>query len=95
MTELQNNGGITTEAIKNKIDQILIEDFEIEAELLTPQSRLDEDMDMDSLDGVDLVVAMDKAFNCRIQEEDARSMRTLQDIYTYIEKAIRENTTGE
>lgn len=95
MTESQNNEALTPQAIQDKVNHILVEGFEIEADLLSPEARLEEDLDMDSLDGVDLVVALDKAFDCRIQEEDARSMRTMQDIYTFIEKTIREKNTGE
>ncbi len=69
------------EEIRSRIDSIMIEEFECEAESLRPEAQLGDDLDMDSLDGVDLVVALEKAFQCRIPEEEARNIKTLGDIY--------------
>ncbi len=69
-------------------NQILIESFEIEPELLSPEARLREDLDLDSLDAVDLVVAIEKKFGCRIAEAEARKMRTLSDIYGHIQQLL-------
>ena len=41
---------------------------------------------MDSLDAVDLIVAIEKEFGVRVKEEDARAIRTLGDIYNAVEK---------
>lgn len=41
-------------------------------------------MGLDSLDGVDLVMALEKAFRVRIPEQEARSIRTLADIYARV-----------
>ena len=70
--------------IAQKVNQIMIEDFEVEPEALKPDARLADDLGLDSLDGVDLMVAVEKAFGCRIKEADARSMRVLNDIYEYV-----------
>jgi acyl carrier protein len=66
--------------IEAKIRQVLGDVFEVEPELMTPDAKLREDLGLDSLDGVDLVVALEKTFRCRISEEDARSIRTVRDI---------------
>jgi acyl carrier protein len=63
------------------IDRIMVEEFEVEPDKLHSNAALGDDLAMDSLDGVDLVVALEKAFACRISEEEARSIRTLGDIY--------------
>ena len=68
------------------LNGILVDGFEIDPELLSPEARLAEDLELDSLDGVDLVVAIEKAFACRIREEDARAMAMLKDVYGYIER---------
>jgi acyl carrier protein len=67
--------------IESKVNAILIEEFEVDEGALRPDAQLGEDLDMDSLDGVDLVVALEKAFRVRISEEEARGIRTLNDIY--------------
>ena len=84
---------MTTEEIMARVNDILVEGFEIEPSLLKPQAHLADDLDLDSLDGVDLVVALEKEFGGRIEEEEARSMSTLKDIYDYIEQQV--NTSGE
>ncbi|MHC5054331.1 MAG: acyl carrier protein [Planctomycetota bacterium] len=73
------------------VDKIFIEEFEVPEEALKPEAKFAEDLDLDSLDGVDLVVALEKAFGCRIAEEDARAMRTLGQIYDYILAARKEH----
>ncbi len=78
------------EEIRSKVDTIMIEEFECEPETLKPEARLGDDLDMDSLDGVDLVVALEKAFQCRIPEEEARKIETLGDIYSKVESGLSE-----
>lgn len=70
-----------------QVNKIMAEGFEVKPGLLTPEARLKEDLGLDSLDGVDLVVALEKTFNYRIAEQDARQIKTLQDIYSHIQKS--------
>ena len=76
------------------VNQIMIEGFEIEEPLLKPEALLGEDLDLDSLDAVDLVVAIEKRFGFRIQEVEARSMKTMNDIYGYITKKLKGESGG-
>ncbi len=75
------------EDIVSQVNKIMVEGFEVNPDLLTPEARLKEDLSLDSLDGVDLVVALEKTFNYRIAEQDARQIKTLQDIYNHIQKS--------
>ncbi len=75
------------------VNNLLTEGFEIEAELLKPEAQLNEDLELDSLDAVDLIVAMEKEFGFTIEEEEARAMRTLEDVYTYIFTKANEPKT--
>jgi acyl carrier protein len=77
---------MSPEAIISKIDEILIEEFELEAEAVTPDARLREDLDLDSLDGVDLVVALEKAFDFRIDGKVVVEMKTVGDIHDYVRR---------
>lgn len=72
------------------VNQVLEEEFEIDAELLKPESLLYEDIGLDSLDAVDLIVMVDKQLGVRIEEEEARSIRTLEDVYNIIEELLKE-----
>lgn len=79
---------MTIDEVRAQVDEILIEGFEIDPELLAPEAQLGDDLGLDSLDGVDLVVALEKRFSCRIKESEARSMRSLQDIYESVARHV-------
>jgi len=85
---------MTFEDIVFQVKEILVEGFEIEPSLLKPEARLYDDVGLDSLDGVDLVVAIEKKFNCRIKEEQARAMKTVQDVYEYVHKHANSKDTN-
>ena len=79
---------ITPEEIKTKVDRIMVDEFEVEPAALEPGAHLKQDLDLDSLDGVDLIVALEKLFQCRIPEEDARDIRTLGDVYERVQQRM-------
>ncbi|MFT3835938.1 MAG: acyl carrier protein [Myxococcaceae bacterium] len=72
----------------------LVSEFELEREKIVPTARLREDLGLDSLDGVDLIVALEKALSVQIPETDARQIRTVQDIYQFIEKTAAQMAGG-
>ena len=71
------------------VNQVLEEEFEIDPALLVPESLLREDMGLDSLDAVDLIVMVDKQLGVRIDEEQARSIRILEDVYKIINALLK------
>jgi acyl carrier protein len=82
--------------IINKINKVFEESFEIEKERLVPEAHIFTDLGLDSLDIVDLVVALQNSFGVKIRnEEKVRDIRTLQDIYQFISSLKHEeNKTG-
>jgi acyl carrier protein len=69
------------------------EAFELEQERLVPQAHIFTDLGLDSLDIVDLVVALQGAFGVKIRnEEKVRDIRTLQDIYQFISSLKNEES---
>jgi len=70
----------TDEQIEAAVNKIMVDVFEVDEGLLTREAQLVKDLGLDSLDGVDLVVALEKTFQCRIPEQEAREIRTLGDI---------------
>jgi acyl carrier protein len=76
------------------VNEVFAESFEIPSEKLVPQAHIFNDLGIDSLDVVDLVVALQKKFNVRVQNDQrVRSVRTLQDIYEYI-TALKKEQAG-
>jgi acyl carrier protein len=71
--------------IIDKTNEVFEEFFEIEREQLQPGAQIFTDLGLDSLDIVDLIVALQNKFGIKIRgEEDVRNIRTLQDIYGFI-----------
>ena len=67
-------------------NEVFIESFEIPSEKLTPEANIFNDLGLDSLDIVDLVVALQKKFGVTIRDDErVRTIRTLGDIYNFIQ----------
>ncbi|MBI4709598.1 MAG: acyl carrier protein [Nitrospirae bacterium] len=84
---------MTEQEIVEITNKVFEESFEIEREKLTPDAHIFTDLGLDSLDIVDLVVALQKSFGVMIRnEEKVRDIRTLQDIYNFISAIKKEET---
>lgn len=70
--------------ITNRIDDFLVEDFEVEASSITPEATLKETLDLDSLDYIDLIVAIESNFGFKVKPEDFQGMVTIKDFYDYV-----------
>ena len=68
--------------------ETLVSEFELDRAKIVTTARLREDLGLDSLDGVDLIVALERAFQVQIPETDARQMRTVADIFGFLDKAL-------
>lgn len=76
------------EAIIEKIDAFLIDEFEVEADDIAPQANLKDTLGLDSLDFVDLVVAVESDFGVKLVGEDFVNINTLQNFYDLIERKL-------
>lgn len=79
---------MTKEVIVEKINYFLINEFEVEEEEIAPQANLKETLELDSLDFVDLVVAIESNFGVKLVGEDFTNVETLQDFYDIIERKL-------
>ena len=64
-----------------KINHTFIENFEIEPERLTKDSKLFEDLELDSLDAVDMIVHMEQDLGIKVDIQKFSTVRTLDDVY--------------
>ena len=71
---------MTKAEIEQKIKDILVSDFEVDAAKLTPDVNLFTDLDLDSIDAVDLVVRLQQEVKKKVNPEDFRKIRTLGDV---------------
>ena len=84
-----------SDQIETMINEVFIESFEMEENELVPEANIFEDLGLDSLDVVDLVVALQKKFKVEIRtDERIKEIRTLKDLSHFI-KELQSDGVGE
>lgn len=81
---------MTKEEIISKINEFLIEEFEVDAAKIQPDANLRETLELDSLDYVDLVVIIESNFGFKVVAEDFIDIHTFQNFYDYVERKTAE-----
>ncbi|MCL2916442.1 acyl carrier protein [Shewanella corallii] len=71
---------INRQAIFEQVQNTLVELFELDAADITPEAQLYQELDLDSIDAVDLVVHLQNQTGKKIKPEDFKSVRTVNDI---------------
>ncbi|MDO6566973.1 acyl carrier protein [Alteromonas sp. 1_MG-2023] len=71
-----------------KVVSLFEELFEIDPAKVTPESNLYEDLDIDSIDAVDLVVELRKMTGIKIKPEEFKSVRTVNDIVVQVDELV-------
>lgn len=77
------------QAIFDKLKAALIEDFEMDEAKVTPEVRLYEDLELDSIDAVDLIVKLKSLLPTNIDPEVFKTVRTVQDVVDAIYNLIQ------
>ncbi len=72
-------------SIEQRIRDIIVEQLGVKAEQVTPDSRFIEDLGADSLDTVELVMALEEEFGMEIPDENAEELQCVSDVIKYIE----------
>lgn len=81
---------MTKDDILQKIVSILHDTFDIETTRITPEARLYDDLDIDSIDAIDLIVQLKPLLGKRLQPEAFKSVRTVQDVVDAIHALAQE-----
>lgn len=81
---------MTPQELFERISTILQDTFQIDAERITPQARLGEDLDIDSIDAVDLIVQLKPLFGRNLQPDAFKSVRTVQDVVDVLHGVLRD-----
>ena len=82
---------MTDEEIIELINNSLSEEFELKIEEMVPEASLFDELGLDSLDTVDMVVVLEKAFKFKIREDEGiQKIRTLGDIHDFVIKKKNE-----
>lgn len=81
------------ENILKLLKEVLEELFEIPPEKVVPEAKLYEELDLDSIDAVDLVVKLQGMTGRRIKPEEFRAVRTVEDVLVCLEKLLGEDVS--
>ncbi len=73
-------------AVNPKIKEIIVEQLGVDPEKVKLEASFIDDLGADSLDIVELVMAMEEEFDIEIPDEDAEKLRSVSDVVTYLEK---------
>lgn len=71
--------------MKEKIIEILMEQLDLERDEINESSNFTDDLEMDSLDMMELVIEMEKETGIKIENEKLINIKTVADLLTYIE----------
>jgi len=85
----------TKEEIFNHISQVLQDQFEIEADKISLEAQLHDDLDIDSIDAVDLMIELKSLTGKKMALEDFQEVRTINDVVNAIHRVVQEESAAK
>ena len=88
---------LTKEELFSKVTEVLVDHFELEQSLIKPEARLLEDLDLDSIDGIELILKLEEQYGEKVSAERLKAAQTIQDVVDALEDLMRsadEQSTG-
>ena len=79
-------------AVAEKITEIIVEQLGVKPEEVTPEASFIDDLGADSLDTVELVMALEEEFGIEIPDEDAEKIQTVGDAIKYIDSKVSQSS---
>lgn len=73
-------------SVEARIKEIIVEQLGVTADQVTPEAKFIEDLGADSLDTVELVMALEEEFGNEIPDEEAEKLQSVGDVIKYIEE---------
>jgi acyl carrier protein len=77
-------------AVEDKVREIIVEQLGVSPEEVVPEASFIDDLGADSLDIVELVMAIEEEFALEIPDDDAEKIQTIQDAITYVEERVKD-----
>ena len=81
---------MTKREIREKVNDLVIDKLGVKPEEVLEESNLETDLGADSLDVMEIVIDMEKAFDVFISEEETEGVRTMGDIYRLVEEKLKK-----
>jgi acyl carrier protein len=79
---------VTEAQILERLKTILTEDFEVDSARVTREASLFEDLDLDSIDAIDLAIKLQELTGKRIKPQEFKSIRTVGDVVTTVRQLL-------
>jgi len=79
---------MTSEFINRKVSEIIVQQLGLVEEDVLPESSFSKDLGADSLDLIELILALEEEFDIEISENDVKKFSVVQDIINYVEEKI-------
>jgi acyl carrier protein len=77
-------------SVEERVKAIIVEQLGVNADQVTPDAKFIEDLGADSLDTVELVMALEEEFGHEIPDEEAEKLQSVGDVIKYIEEAVQK-----
>jgi acyl carrier protein len=74
-------------ALFEEVKEVIVEQLNVSPEEVKPEAKFVEDLGADSLDVVEMIMALEEKFEVEIPDSEAEKIQTVQDVIDYIEKA--------
>ncbi len=81
---------MSEKSIEQRVKDIIVEQLGVNADQVTPEAKFIEDLGADSLDTVDLVMALEEEFGQEIPDDEAEKLQSVGDVNKYIEETQGE-----
>lgn len=86
---------MTQAEIFTRVQSLMVELFELQGEDIKLNSKLVDDLDLDSLDAVDMAVKLEEVTGHRVSEEALKSIRTVEDVVLLVERSLNSEASPE
>lgn len=78
------------QTVYQEVSALLVKLFEIDPQDIKPEARLYEDLELDSIDAVDMIVHLQKKTGKKIKPEEFKAVRTVEDVVEAVERLLQE-----
>lgn len=79
---------MTRDETLGRVRTLMVEMFALDAAKVVPEARLIEDLDLDSIDAIDMVAKLHELTGRRVEEAALRQLRTVKDIVDLVERQL-------
>lgn len=83
---------MTQQDIFQTLKDTLVKEFDLDPAAITPEARLNEDLDLDSIDAVDMIIKVQELTDCKVSPEDFKQVRTVGDVEKVIQHLLAEKS---